>query len=164
MLLPRDVEADPQREAIHAALAARTRKLWPGGSVDVPVLALTAELTAARRAALARGQLRRGLEAADAALAAERQGLEAVASRTGVEPGGRVSRLCLLSDDGAERFRRQVERCVVTHAPRLLACMLDVDAATLGTTLYGREAVAKLVLADHKDAVSAILRSLAPAA
>lgn len=161
MRLPRDVEANPQCESIRTALAARTRQLWPGGAIEVPVLALTAGLTAALRAALARGQLRRGLEGAVAALAAERQGLEAVARRTGVEPGGRISRLCLVSHDGAERFRRQVERSVATHAPRLLACILDVDATTLGTTLYGRDASVKLVLADHKDAVSAILMSLA---
>jgi hypothetical protein len=159
--LPREIETDPRRTAIRAALEHRTRKLWPGGTIEVPVLALTADLTAALRAALARGQLRRGLEAAVAALDAERWGLDAVAQRTGVAPGRRVSRLCLITDDGAERFRRQVERSVATHAPRLLACMVDVDATTFGTTLYGHDASVKLVLADHKDAVSAILMSLA---
>jgi hypothetical protein len=159
--LPRQIEADPRCEAVRAVLGSRTRKLWPGGTTEVPVLALTDDLTAALRAAAGRGHLRRGLEAAIDALEAERQGLAAVALRTGQEPGERVSRLCLVSTDGAERFYRQIDRCLVTHAPRVLGGILEVDGATLGKMLYDRETEVKLVLADHKDAVSAILMSLA---
>jgi len=121
--------------------------------VTVPELALTESLAKALRAALARGQLQRGLEAAVASLEAERRGLLAA--------GGRVSRLCLVANDGAERFYRQVERCLTAHAPRLLGGLLDVDGATLGNFLYGRDTAVKLVLVDHKDAVSTVLRSLA---
>lgn len=128
------------------------------------MLALTGPLEAALRAALGRGQLRRGLEAADEALEAERRGLAAVARRTGREHGDRVSRLCLVTSDGAERFYRHVERRLVTHAPRLLGCLLEADGVTLGKILYGRDTAVKLVLADHKDAVSTILRALAPRA
>jgi hypothetical protein len=159
--LPRQIEADARCEAIRGALAARTRRLWPGGAVEVPVLVLTDSLAAALRAALRGGQLRRGLEAAAPALEAERRGLAAVARRTGRERGERISRLCLVASDGAERFYRQVERCLATHAPRVLGCLLEVDGTTLGEVLYGRDTAVKLVLADHKDAVSAILRSLA---
>jgi hypothetical protein len=126
----------------------------------VPVLALTDAVVAALRAALGRGQLRRGLEATVAALDAERRGLAAVARAAGRDGGERISRLCLMTSDGAERFYRQVERCLTTHAPRVLGCLLEVDGATLGKVLYGREAAVKLVLADHKDAVAAILRAL----
>jgi hypothetical protein len=126
----------------------------------VPVLGLSDAVAAALRAALGRGQLRRGLEAAVAALDAERRGLAAVARTAERDRGERISRLCLMTSDGAERFYRQVERCLTTHAPRVLGCLLEVDGATLGKVLYGREAAVKLVLADHKDAASAILRAL----
>ncbi len=153
--LPRQIEADAGCAAILAVLTARTRKLWRGGAVDVPILALTDSLATALKSALARGQLRRGLEAAVGALEAERHGLAALGQQ-----GRRMSRLCLVASDGVERFYRQVERCLVTHAPRLLGCLLEVDSATLGELLYRRDTTVKLVLADHKDAVSAILRSL----
>jgi hypothetical protein len=105
--------------------------------------------------------LRRGLEAAEGALVAERRGLGALPPAEARRQGARVSRLLLLANDGAERFYRQVERLVATHAPRVLACVVDCDSATLGALLYGSDAVAKLVLAEHKTAVVAILRALA---
>jgi hypothetical protein len=92
------------------------------------------------------------LEAIVAALEGERKGL--------VTPGERVSRLCLFTTDGAERFYRQVERCLTAHAPRVLGAFLDADGATLGKVLYGPDTSVKLILVDHKDAVSTILRSL----
>lgn len=148
--LPRQIEGDALYGAIQSALTTRTQILWDG--VDVPRLALTDPLLAALRSALARGQLQRGLETTVAALDAERKGLLA--------PGERVSRLCLFTNDGAERFYRQVARCLTANAPRVLGAFVDADAATLGRLLYGRDTGVKLVLADHKDAVSAILRAL----
>jgi len=148
--LPRQIEGDILHAAIQSALTARTRRLWE--SVEVPQLVLSGALLDALRAALVRGQLQRGLEASVAALEAERKGL--------MTQGERVSRLCLVTNDGAERFYRQVERCLTAHAPRVLGGFLDADGATLGKSLYGRDSAVKLVLVDHKDAVSAILRSL----
>lgn len=152
--LPRQLESDPQCASIRAALAADRCALWRDGTVAVPVLALSDPLKDALRTVLGRGQLQRGLETALAALEADRLGLTA-------ERGERISRLLLVASDGAERFYRQVERALTTHAPRVLACRLEVDSATLGELLYGRATAVKLVMADHKDAVSAILRALA---
>ena len=150
--LPRQIEADACCEAIQNALAARTGTLWEHGRVVVPALALTAPLGEALRAALMRGQLQRGLEAAVASLAAERRGL--------LDASDRVSRLCLVANDGSQRFYRQVERCLMAHAPRILGGMLAADGVTLGKLLYGRDTAVKLVLLDHKDAVSSVLRAL----
>jgi hypothetical protein len=158
--LPRQIEGDDQCPAIRGVLEARPRRLWRGGTIEAPVIALTDPLAAALRRALDRGQLRRGLETAAQALDAERRGLAALARRTGGDRNERISRLCVVANDGAERFYRQVERCLTTHAPRVLGCLLDVDGTTLGKVLYGRETAVKLVLADHKDAVSDILRAL----
>ena len=148
--LPRQIEGDVLHAAIQGTLAARTRTLWK--TVEVPQLALTDALLAALRTALVHGQLQRGLEAAVTALDAERKGL--------LTRGERVSRLCLFTGDGAERFYRRVERCLTAHAPRVLGAFVDVDGATLGKLLYGRETAVKLVMVEHKEAVSAVLRSL----
>ncbi|MCW5892250.1 MAG: hypothetical protein KIT14_17150 [bacterium] len=109
---------------------------------------------AALRAAARAGQLRCGLEGAETRLAAERAGL-------GPDPAPRVSRLLVCSNDGAERFYRTVERLVRTHAPRVLALVVDADAAALGSACFGREATARAVLVEHRDAVAAALFALA---
>jgi hypothetical protein len=74
--------------------------------------------------------------------------------------GMRVSRLLLLSDDGAERLYRHAERLAMVHAPRVLAAVLAADGAALGRTTTGREVVVKAMLAQHKLAVAALLRAL----
>src|SRR5881628_2567391 len=148
--LPREIEADPGHEVIRARLRAGGRRLWPGGQAVVPVLPLRPALAGALGAAYRDGRLVLGLERVEAALAAEARGLALVARRTGRAPGARVSRLLLLSGDGAERL-------AAAHAPRVLVAMIAADAATLGRATTAREAVVKVVLAQHKQAVTALL-------
>jgi hypothetical protein len=159
--LPREIESDPCHLAVAEALRRRPRLLWAGGTVVAPVVALTAALRAALTAPETRARLRRGLEAAEAALAAEARGLASLSEADTRRQGGRVSRLLLISNDGAERFYRRVEHVVLAHASRVLACMIDADSATLGTLLYGGDAVAKLLLTERKTAAVAILRAIA---
>ena len=45
--------------------------------------------------------------------------------------GDRLSRLLLFSNDGAERFYRNIEQALETHAPRLLGCLLNIDGEAL---------------------------------
>jgi hypothetical protein len=163
MRLPREIEADPCHEAVREVLAAQTRQLWAGGTRATTVVPLTDALARALGAAASGGVLRRGLEAAESALDAERRGLAARPPEEAERRGARVSRLLLVTNDGAERFYRQVERLIITHAPRVLACLVDCDAATLGKLLYGDEAVAKLLLVERKTAVAGVLRALAAA-
>lgn len=70
--------------------------------------------------------------------------------------GTRISRLILLSNDGPERFYRHVE----LHAPRVLACLLDLNSGTLGKAITTRDKEIKLVMAEHKDVVSGILKAV----
>jgi hypothetical protein len=159
--LPREIESDARHEEVQRALAARTRKLWSGGTLDAAVVPLTETLQAALRMPTMAAVLQRGLEAAEITLSAEQRGFAALPTDVARRQGGRVSRLLLITNDGAERFYRQVERLVVTHAPRVLVCLVDCDSATLGGLLFGSDAVAKLVLTGHKAAAATILRSLA---
>ena len=124
------------------------------------MLPLRPALAGALEAAYRGGQLVLGLERTEEVLATEARGLALVARRARRAPGTRVSRLLLLSDDGAERLYRNVERLALAHAPRVLVAMIAADAATLGRAATARDAAVKVVLVQHKQAVAALLRAL----
>jgi len=159
--LPREIEADPEHRAIRERLAAESRRLWAGGTSTVPVLPLGSALADALGAACREGRVVLGLERAEEALAAETRGLTLMARRSGATPGARVSRLLLVTNDGAERLYRHVERLAITHAPRVLVAVLAADAMTLGRIAAGSDAAVKVVLVQHKETVAALLRALA---
>ncbi|MCE5273515.1 MAG: hypothetical protein ABFD70_03225 [Syntrophaceae bacterium] len=159
--LPRLVESDPRGQKILGMLTTHTRLLWPDGTVEVPVAVLNPELEASLRNAYRAGRVVRGLENAEKRLALEQQGLSLADRKSAVERGVRVSRLLLLADDGAERFYRNVESLLRRHGPRILAVRLDVNAATLGELLFGPGRLARLLMLEHKDAVTEVLLSMA---
>lgn len=161
--LPRGVESDPGIDEIRQVLAADARRLWVGGALETAVIPLTDAVRSVLTSPAVSPTMLRGLETAEAALAAEQRGLAALEPAVAARQGRRVSRVLLITNDGAERFYRQVERLAISHAPRVLVCMLDVPSADLGGLLYGDGAVAKLVLTGHKDAATSLLRALASA-
>src|SRR5262245_15672681 len=109
--LPRAVELDPRAGAVQAALRVAAAPLWPGAQEEVPVVAASPALRAALQAARVAGQLERGLESITASLDAEARGLRAA----GMDQVARISRLVLVSDDGSERFYRQVAALLRAH-------------------------------------------------
>src|SRR2546430_8419170 len=141
--LPREIEADPDHEAIRARLAAPGRPLWPGGQVTVTVLPLSSSLASALGAAYRGGHLVLGLERADDVLAAEARGLALVARRAGTTAGARGSRLLLVSGDGAQRLYRHVQRLPLEHAPPRPGAKLSTHPAPPRPTTTGREAPGK---------------------
>jgi hypothetical protein len=161
--LPRDVESDPRLEAVQRALRADPRRLWSGGTLRASAIPFDATLRTTLASLAASGRLLRGLEAAEATLAQEQRGLAALPSAVAERQGRRVSRVLVVSNDGAERFYRQLERLASTHAPRVLVCVLDATSSDLGALLYGPDAVVKLVLTAHKTAATHLLRALAGA-
>src|SRR4029453_14968822 len=72
----------------------------------------------------------------------------------------RVSRLLIVSDDGSERFSRQVGLVLHQHGRRLLALRLRFDAGHLGAMLFGNGRTAKAVCVSHKAAVASVLLAL----
>jgi hypothetical protein len=159
--LPRHVESDPRAQQLLRILTTKTRLLWQGGELEVPVAALRPELAMALRNARGANQVVRSLESAERTLAAEERGLSLVDRQSVVPRGARVSRLLVMADDGAERFYRQIERLLLRHGPRLLAVRLEVDSDTLGELAFGPGHRARLLLLDHKEAVSEALLSMA---
>ena len=160
MRFPRQLEADGSDTAIRRALMAKTTKLWPDSRFAVPVIELCESLKKALKTARLQGRIRCGAEAIFEKLAAEKTGIAQVKSQSPAPYGDRVSRLLLFSNDGAERFYRNIEQTILTHSPRLLGCLLDIDGEALGQLITGREGIIKIVMAEHKDVVSAILRAL----
>ncbi len=159
--LPKSIEADPHASQLRSILSARVQRLWAEGELEIPSVPFEAPLITALMSSFSAGYMLRGLDSAERKLESEERGLKRVDERSGVERGQRVSRLLLLSDDGAERFYRQVERCLLRHGPRVLAIRLDVDAMGLGELFFGPGGLARCLLIHHKDAVSAILLALA---
>jgi hypothetical protein len=149
--LPRQIEGDPRAARVRDALSASARPLWARGTLAVA----TAPLDAALAAALG------GLEAIAQQLDAEAKGMADADRASGAARGARVSRLLLVSDDGAERFYRHVETLLRRHADRVLGVRLEAGAAELGALLFGPSALARVVLVEHKDAVAAVLLALA---
>jgi hypothetical protein len=127
----------------------------------VPTARLDPDLAKTLRGAQRAGLAVRGLEKAEQRLAREEQGLLLADQQGGAQRGARVSRLLILSDDGAERFYRRVESLLSRHGPRVLALRLDAGASTLGEMLFGPGRMARLLMIEHKEAVSSVLLALA---
>jgi hypothetical protein len=157
---PRQLEADNNAESIRQALMARTVKLWPGGHLDISMIMMSDPLKKALQKARLKGQIRCGFEAIFDKLENERKGIANVRERQGAPYGDRVSRLLLFSNDGAERLYRHIEHLLQAHAPRLIGCLLDIDSSTLGNLITGKDRKIKLVMAEHKEVVSEILRGI----
>ena len=154
--LPKLVDADPRGTALLQSLIEHAQPIRAGSEISVPVArfdGIESALQSAHRA----GRVVRGLEAAERTLAAEERGLRLADQSSGVKRGSRVSRLLLLARDGSDGFYRQVENLLRRHGPRVLAIRLDVDAAGLGTPLFGAGRTTRLLMIQHKEAVVAVL-------
>ena len=160
MRLPRELEADGTAGTIRQALMARTVQLWSGSDLSVPMITMSDHLRKVLQKANIEGHVRCGLEAITSALEKERRGIAHLREGRGLPTGDRVSRLLLISSDGARRFYRHVEHLLQLHAPRILACMLDMDGDALGNVITGRERQIKVIIVEHKEAVSELLRTL----
>jgi hypothetical protein len=157
---PRDLEADGSATAIRRLLSARTAKLWPGGKLEVPVVSMGVSLEQALLKARHKGQIRCGFEAISERLELEKKGIMNVRKQSAAPYGNRISRLILFSDDGAERLYRHIEQLLQEHSPRVLGCLLDVDSTDLGNLLVGEGRQLKALMAEHKAAVSELLRAI----
>jgi hypothetical protein len=142
-------------------LSANTRLLWKEGEIEVTVAKLSSDLETALRNAHNAGRVVQGLESAERRLVLEERGLRLADKKSTVQRGERVSRLLVMSDDGAERFYRKVESLLRRHGPRMLAIRLEVDAATLGELIFGKGRLVRLLMLEHKEAVSAVLLAMA---
>ena len=156
--LPRQLVSDPKAEGLLDQLFSRTRKLKPESRISLPVLELTDALKKALLSARRTGRAVRGYENASDLLNLESVGINKLKKQDG--QGERISRLVLMSNDGVDNFYNKAEKLIIQHSPRVLGCVVESDSYTLGSLLFGEGKIAKLILIDHKDAVSGILLSI----
>lgn len=160
MSLPRQLEAAVLAEKIREALASRRIKLRPEGEMEVPLLSIRPSLAGALRKACLQKRVRFGFDDIAEKLAGEKRGIDHVNMQLHAMPKDRISRLLLFSNDGAERLYRHIEQILTEHSGRILGCRLDIDSKEMGQMLTVRSTGIKVILVEHKDAVSDILRSL----
>lgn len=158
--LPRPLEADGSAEKIREALAASTILLWQEGNLSVPLLHMSEPLAEALQRARLQRRIRFGFEDVAGRLAAEKKGIDSLRQKMTSQEQNRISRLLLFSGDGAQRLYRHIGQILIEHRRRLLGCRLDTDGKTLGKLLGAGSAGIKVILVEHKDAVSDILRAL----
>lgn len=159
--LPKAIESDSRAPQLLHALVSHSRLLWQGGTLSVPAAQLSDALREILLSIHHAGQVVRGLEKAEQKLATEARGQGLADRKSGVTRGVRISRLLILTSDGAERFYRQVESLLRRYGSRIIAVRLAVDAEELGALLYGPGRMARLLLVEHKAAVGAALLTLA---
>jgi hypothetical protein len=159
--LPKDIASDPRSALVLKMLASASHRLLPERPLRIPEADLCETLLEALLAAHRTGRLLRSLEKVQVVLTSEAHGQGLVDKRKGVMRGTRISRLLLLSNDGAERFYRRVAALLAQHGPRVVAVRLTLDAETLGGALFGKGQAARLIMIDHKEAVGAVLLALA---
>ncbi|HET58695.1 MAG TPA: hypothetical protein ENN35_09690 [Deltaproteobacteria bacterium] len=161
ILFPRQLEADGTADALRHTLFERTTKLRPDVESDIPLIYPDGILEdALQKAALAR-RIVYGYDDIEKELFNEERGIDAASRRSASPRRKRISRLILCSRDGSGRFYRRIERLLQLYSARVLVCLVDCDADAFGRILTGRERRIKVVLVEHKDAVSAIFRVLA---
>jgi len=160
MHFPRQLEADGSAEKIRKALAVKRVKLHPEGLWDVPVLAFDKSLENALRKANLQRRVRLGLDEILEKLAAEKKGIDEQREKAHESHVERISRLILFSQDGADRLYRNIEHTLIEHSPRILGCMLNIKGGEIGRVITGKNIAVKVILIEHKDAVSDILRAL----
>jgi hypothetical protein len=158
--LPRELEVDDSATAIRRILSARTAKIWPGGAQEATVISMSDPLKQALVKARLKGQIRCGFEAIRERLASEKKGIMNIRKQGAPPYGNRISRLILFSDDGAERLYRHIEQLMRDHSPRVLGCLLNVDSSVLGHLMTGENRQIKVLMAEHKEAVSELLRAM----
>ncbi|MFA4916886.1 MAG: hypothetical protein WC560_09480 [Syntrophales bacterium] len=159
--LPKSIECDPQAPQLLHNLTTHTRLLWRESEIMVPVASMTLELAEALRNTYSSGQVVRSLENAERTLAVEERGLQMADRQIGVPRGLRVSRLLLFTNDGAERFYRNIDTLMHRYEPRVLAVCLEIDEKGLGELLFGPHQVARLLMVVHKQAVGSVLLTMA---
>ena len=140
--------------------------MWGEGKRHVPFLDLNDNVGKALAFARRCGSLRVGLEQIQTILEMEEAGL-ALKQKKLQEPlkdkleiGENISRVMLMSNDGADRFYRHSETILNRYSHRLLGVKLNISSLALGHIFYGRDNKAvKAIFVDRKDAVLRVLSS-----
>ncbi len=154
------VESDPRGAAIKELLSNNLKKLWPKAQTMAVFLPVSEKFIRTLQLEHKRGRIVRGFELIERSLEIQAHGLSLVDEKTGGQRGARVSRLLLISNDGAERFMRNVESLLLIHGDRVLSLVINIDSEKLGQMFFGEGKTAKVMMLEHKESVANALFSL----
>lgn len=160
ILLPRSIESHENYNLIKSFVENNQQPLWPGSTFSAVDASISKEFFEILRQAKVKNILSRGLEIIERKLETEKKGLEMADQKSGTSRTRRISRLLILSNDGAERFYRKAGALLRLHGDRVLAIKLDIDSAALGKQLFGEGKTAKMLLLDHKQSVTEALLAI----
>lgn len=158
--LPRMVESDPRGPLIKELLSHNLKKLWPKAQTEAVFLPAYEKFIRTLQLEHKRGRIIRGFELIERSLEIQAHGLSLVDEKTGGQRGSRVSRLLLISNDGAERFMRNIESLLLDHGDRVLSLVINIDSEKLGQMFFGEGKTAKVMMLEHKESVANALFSL----
>lgn len=158
--LPKLVENDPRTEKITEILTNGMRKLWSNSKISVASVPFSEKFIQTLQMEHRKGRITRGFELIDRKLTSEAKGLSMVDQKSDTQRGQRVSRLLIISNDGAERYYRKVESLILKHSPRILALIIEADSNQLGELFFGEGKSVKMMLLEHKESVAAALFAL----
>jgi hypothetical protein len=155
--MPRSLIAEGLAEALAADWMGRVTMAQDSGHPALPRYPLCESIRQGLFEARRGRRLVRGLEGIESALEAEEAGL-AKAPATRPEAGrSRISRLLVLSSDGAPRFYHTAERLRTRFASRVATVIVDCHEDELGEATYGAGQRARALMLDHKEAVTEFL-------
>jgi hypothetical protein len=149
--LPKSLESD---EVLKAFILKHSAPLFEGSAFAVPSIPLTSDLQKALAFARRCGRLRGGLEGIEVQLQGEAAGLAKTAAKGTPNQAKGSSRILFVTNDGSERFYRNVESLAAKHSPRLFVIQLELDAAGMGGHFFGETAKVKAMLVSEKDFVT----------
>lgn len=157
--LPRTSLSPEEITAVEAFFAADLRPVFEGSSAVISYLPFDMTTRKSFQAVMRTGCFSQGLESIAKVLDDEKKGLTEVQKKTGQPPANRMSRLLFISNDGSERFYKQVSSLLTSHGNRVWCCRVEANAEELGSLLT--VASAKAIMINDKKALALYLTTLA---
>ncbi len=138
-----------------AALEKESFQIRIDPDTSIPSLKLNPELRKHLFYAKSMGEMVISYESVEKELAAERKGLQNVNNHS-----ERVSRLLIVTNDGSERFYRELTYLQHKEGGRVLVCRLDVSSLEMGEILAMLGRSIKAILINRKNSVTNILKAI----
>ncbi len=153
--LPKMLVKEKLDGAILDCLENNLKPLYADSDMSLPQVELTHKLRSHVFYAKSTGNVVVGFENVESFLEKEWHGLNKMG-----QVSDRVSRMLLVSNDGSERFYRQLKFIHRNHGKRVLMVRLDIDSKVMAEVLGMKGKSVKAALVTHKDSVCNILKQL----
>ncbi|MCD4652971.1 hypothetical protein K8T06_03450 [bacterium] len=158
--LPKTVDDTEIELALKNYLQKNLKALSHLSRFQLPVIQFGKEIKQALVFSHKDHSLIRGLPGIRKLLENENAGLKKLAKIDSSSAPKRISRILLISKDGSDRFKREINDLLLQNNPRLAGIILNCTASELGLVISGKSGMVKAVLASHKNSVNLILSTL----